>query len=458
MLTAARRASLPPDRRADYDLFRRLTNVNLPLQQTPMSAKVARLINRRLNGNALKQDDPRLSGIMISAAGNHGKTATVCSVTAAFEDTWLNLHQYLNPNAVEGTLDLHAPVVYVQTPVTASPKSLCHAILNFFGPPARSLTLPQLIRQVAASLHDHGVRALILGDINRLRMHRADDQDVLDLIRSLMSFQVTLVLTGVNIPGMGLLRQAKWDTGKRQWILPPLETTRVHGLEVTQTERRFEMVELDRFHYSTAAQIEAFTDHLRGIEVHLRLMKAKPGMLTAGTMPEYLFRPTSPRSPQPSPSSSRTCSTALDPAADPAASSEFFDNLSVLAAIISAAWPNLPELPAPAELLDAFNAHAEEQSALLPYGQRTPGRRSPTGWRALPNSAPATAALLAIATHCLHLPGPDLKKQLAELLGHVPGRHHADWGGIFDWTKTAHRSTSLRFEIHDALAGHFPPR
>ncbi|MEU9787570.1 hypothetical protein AB0H92_42590 [Streptomyces phaeochromogenes] len=162
--------------------------------------------------------------------------------------------------------------------------------LELLRPQPRQLTLPQLIRQVAASLRDHGVRALILDDINRLRMHRADDQDVLDLIRSLMSFQVTLILTGVNIPGMGLLREAKWDSRKRQWILPPLETTRVHGLEVTQTERRFEMVELDRFFYGTSRDIEAFTDHLRGIEVHLRLMNAKQGMLTTGTMPEYLFR------------------------------------------------------------------------------------------------------------------------------------------------------------------------
>ncbi|MFD6888812.1 hypothetical protein [Streptomyces sp. NPDC059957] len=105
-----------------------------------------------------------------------------------------------------------------------------------------------------------------------------------------MSLQVTLILTGVNIPGMGLLREARWDSKKRQWILPPLESTRVHGLEVTQTERRFEMVEMDRFRYGTSGEIEAFTDHLRGIENHMRLMNARPGALTGGTMPEYLFR------------------------------------------------------------------------------------------------------------------------------------------------------------------------
>ncbi|MFD9795820.1 AAA family ATPase [Streptomyces sp. NPDC059070] len=290
MLTPAQWRLVPQDRRTDFDLFRRLTNVNLPIQDTPMSAKVSRLIHRRLLGNALKQDDPTLSGIMVSGSGNHGKTATVCSVGAFFEDMWLDLHQQLNPTAIEGTIDLHAPVVYVQTPVTATPKSLCQTILAFFGAASKGLTLPQLIRQVSQSLQDHGVRALIIDDINRLRMHRSDDQDVLDLIRSLMSFQVTLILTGVNIPGLGLLREAKWDPHKRQWKMPPLETTRVHGLEVTQTERRFEMVELGTFGYSTDREMQDFLDHLQGIEDHLRLHKAFPGMLTEGLMPGYLYR------------------------------------------------------------------------------------------------------------------------------------------------------------------------
>ncbi|WP_380286432.1 hypothetical protein [Kitasatospora purpeofusca] len=73
-------------------------------------------------------------------------------------------------------------------------------------------------------------------------------------------------------------------------MLPPLESARVHGLEVTQTERRFEMVELDHFRYDTPQAIQDFTDHLQGIENHLRLLKSKTGMLTSGNMPEYLMR------------------------------------------------------------------------------------------------------------------------------------------------------------------------
>ncbi|MYT19819.1 AAA family ATPase [Streptomyces sp. SID7760] len=291
-LSAAQWRTLPLRRRDDYDTYRQMTNVNLPLQQTPMAQKVSRLIDRRLSANTRKKGDPTLAGVMVSGWGQHGKTATVCRVVAAFEDRWLQLHNSVNPASIPGTVDFHSPIAYVQAPVTAKPKSTCITILNFFKAPSGGLSLPQLVRQVAESLRDHGVKVLIIDDINRLRMHRADDQDVLDLIRAFMGLDVTLILTGVNIPGTGLLREARWHAKQRSWVMPPLESTRVHGLEVTQTERRFELVELDRFRTTTPAGIQAFVNHLRGIEEHLRLLNARPGMLTEGTMPEYLMRRT----------------------------------------------------------------------------------------------------------------------------------------------------------------------
>jgi len=50
---------------------------------------------------------------------------------------------------VPGTRDLHAPVAYVQTPVTAKPKSTCKAILGFYGADTKNMDLPDLVRQVA---------------------------------------------------------------------------------------------------------------------------------------------------------------------------------------------------------------------------------------------------------------------------------------------------------------------
>ncbi|WP_446045778.1 AAA family ATPase [Streptomyces olivaceus] len=282
--------ALGPHGRSLYDLHRTATHVNLPLQETPMSLKVSRLVNRRLRNNALKQKPATRAGVMVTGWGYQGKTETVCEVAASFEDAWLEMHHHLNPAAVEGTWDLHAPVAYVQTPVTAKPKSTCQAILEFFGTPTRNRTLPELIAEVSQSLSDHGVKALILDDITRLRMHRADDQDTLDLIRAFMSMNVTLVLIGVDIPGSGLLREARWDAKTRQWVMPPSAHARIHGFETTQTERRFDMVELERFRYDTDADVAAFHDHLDGMEQQLRLLKAERGMLTSGSMPEYLMR------------------------------------------------------------------------------------------------------------------------------------------------------------------------
>ena len=89
-----------------------------------------------------------------------------------------------------------------------------------------------------------------------------------------------------------LLREGRHDPGTGQRILPPSRHAEVHGLEATQTERRFDLIELDRFRYDTPPQITAWTRHLAGVEQQLRLMDAAPGMLTGGTMPEYLYRRT----------------------------------------------------------------------------------------------------------------------------------------------------------------------
>ncbi len=128
---------------------------------------------------------------MISGGGYQGKTETTCEVAASFEDQWLDLHRHLNPAAVSGTRDLHAPVAYVQTPVTATPKSTCQAILDFYGADHKKMTLPQLVHAVRTSLRDHGTRVLLLDDVTRLKMHRADivelTDSAIDGVRMLLS-------------------------------------------------------------------------------------------------------------------------------------------------------------------------------------------------------------------------------------------------------------------------------
>ena len=257
-----------------------------------MSQAVATLVRGRIDSNALKRKPTTRAGVIVTGGGNQGKTETVCAIAAAFETDWRMLHAHIHPDALAGVRDRWAPVAYAQTPVTAKPKSLCKAILNFYGAPTKGMDLPNLVAQVAASLTDHGTKVLILDDISGLRMHRADDQDVLDLLRAFMSMHVTLVLIGVDVPGSGLLHEGRPGGHLGQRLLPGLPPAQVRGLEATQTQRRFDLIELGPFRYDTTAQITAWTQHLAGIETQLRLMNAAPGMLTGATMPEYLFRRT----------------------------------------------------------------------------------------------------------------------------------------------------------------------
>ena len=245
-LTAKQYQMMSPRRRALHDLHRAATHANLTFQETPMSSSVTRLLGARITGNALKRQPTTRAGVLINGGGYQGKTETACEVAASFEDTWLDLHHQLNPDAMPGTRDLHAPVAYVQTPVTATPKSVCAAVLDFYGADHNKMTLPHLVHLVRTSLHEHGTKVLILDDITRLKMHREADQDALDLIRSLMSMHVTLVLIGVGIPASGLLREGQRDARTGVLLGPPIHRAQSRNDEAaTQTERRFDLVSLN---------------------------------------------------------------------------------------------------------------------------------------------------------------------------------------------------------------------
>jgi hypothetical protein len=242
----------------------------------------------RLQNNAVKFTPGTRDGLMISGGGFQGKTETACWAAAAFEDLWHGIYRQLLPGHTLGTRDLFVPVAYCRLPVRATPKALCKTILDVYGDPHPS-TLDDLVRSVRDAVRDHSTTALLIDDITRLRLHRGDDQDTLDLIRELMDLNVTLVLIGVDIPGSGLLRGARADPRTSQWAFPGSSH---HDATATQTERRFDLVDLDPFDYSTPAGITAFLEHLAGIEDQLRLLRSADGMLTAGGMPEYLFRRT----------------------------------------------------------------------------------------------------------------------------------------------------------------------
>jgi AAA domain-containing protein len=274
--------------RALHDLHRTATHVNLRLQETPMSRKVSDLMRGRLQNNAVKFTPGTRDGLMISGGGFQGKTETACWAAAEFEDLWRGIYRQLMPGQAPGARDLFVPVAYCRLPVRATPKALCKTILDVYGDP-HPATLHDLVRSVRDAVRDHATTALLIDDATRLRLHRGDDQDTLDLIRELMDLNVTLVLIGVDIPGSGLLRGARADPRTGQWAFPGGSH---QDAAATQTGRRFDLADLEPFDYSTPAGITAFLEHLAGIEDQLRLLRSFDGMLTAGSMPEYLFRRT----------------------------------------------------------------------------------------------------------------------------------------------------------------------
>lgn len=76
-------------------------------------------------------------------------------------------------------------------------------------------------------------------------------------------------------------------------VLSPTKRGKSYNDEAaTQTERRFDVINLNPFHYDTPHGIAVWGRHLAGVEDQMRLFRAAPGMLIDGTMPEYLFRRT----------------------------------------------------------------------------------------------------------------------------------------------------------------------
>lgn len=292
-LSLAEVSALPPRRKALHNLHRTATHRNMRLLETPMSAAVAATLSTRLQSNAVSFMPGTRDGLMISGGGFQGKTETACDAAAGFEDLWRDVLVQFVPDGIPGLRDVFVPVAYCRLPVKATPKGMCKTILDIYGDP-HPPTLDDLIRSVRNAIRDHGTTALLVDDITRLRLHREDDQDTFDLIRELMDLNVTLVLIGVDIQHSALLRSAWFDARTGQWVIPDKQpTTKGHDQAVaTQSERRFDIIDLDPFNYTSDAGISAFMAHLSGIEDQLRLLRSTPGMLTTGAMPEYLFRRT----------------------------------------------------------------------------------------------------------------------------------------------------------------------
>ncbi|WP_405987351.1 AAA family ATPase [Streptomyces sp. NBC_00872] len=184
----------------------------------------------RLENTGVKFMPGTRDGLMVNGGGFQGKTETACSAAAIFEDLRRIVHRQVLPDQLQlhGTRDVFVPVAYCRLPVRATSKALCKTILDIYGDP-HPKNLDDLIHSVRDAVRDHNTTALLIEDVNRLRLHCGDDEDTLDLIRELMGQNMTLVLIGVDFTHSGLLRGAYIDSRTKQWIFPDVKRGKSHN-------------------------------------------------------------------------------------------------------------------------------------------------------------------------------------------------------------------------------------
>lgn len=275
-LTRAQYEALTRPERRYHDIVRGAWHANLPKLETAMAATVRDELDMTLQVNLMKRDSGVRRGVIVSANSGHGKTTLILEILADHQDLIADL--YKRSNSRPRIRDRHIPVVAVTCPGRATISKLCHRILDFYGMPYRrggsADTEGVLADKVRRCLDACGTKVLFIDEISRLNMKREDAQITFDFIRDLQNSSATLVLAGVDIESTGLLTEGLY--------------LKEDGDLKTQTEARFTRLPLPAFTYDTTPGIQAWVNHLHGIEQQIMLLDKRDGMLS-DDLAEWLF-------------------------------------------------------------------------------------------------------------------------------------------------------------------------
>ncbi|NEK86953.1 AAA family ATPase [Blastococcus saxobsidens] len=276
LLTRSAYEGLASRQRALYNLARKVAVSNLPKPDTPMAAAIREQIETTLSTNTLNADPGVRPGLFISAEGGLGKSTLMREVAASFDEETRQMADIFP--GMFGNLDRWIPVIWINVPPKVSIGALCRKILNFYGEVPRGIrTEAQLTDRVHTLIRDCGTRLVVLDDITRVKMHREADQDAADWIRGLQETSATVIGIGVDVEGCGLLYEGRAGTKQKRLL--------------TQTRRRFSVLNLDPFTYDSAEEITEWVAHLAAVEQDLPLLDKTPGMLSED-LPEFLFAQT----------------------------------------------------------------------------------------------------------------------------------------------------------------------
>lgn len=266
LLDRAEYGALSTEDAEDYDDVRRDAMANLPKFGTPMGEAVADEIRTTLTANTRNLDPGVRAGIFVSATSSLGKSTLVTEVAVEF-DRWMRGQREKRPQRY-ATYTEWVPVVWIGVPANVTISNLCRRVIGFYGEEgtlrART-TESTLVTRVQALARDCGTKLIVLDDITRLRMHREQDQNAADWLRSFMETSVSIIAVGVDVRNSGLLSEGNVAARERNLA--------------TQTRRRFKVLDLESFHLSEKGQA-AWFEHLKQVESVLPLLDRRPGLLT----------------------------------------------------------------------------------------------------------------------------------------------------------------------------------
>ena len=260
LLTRAELADLSTEDREDYDEARMVWNANLPTVKTQQLAAAFDVIDQVMASN--RRDADRLRGsVVIDAAPGLGKTTIA---TRYARDFHRRAYRRLGPKTAAGSQRL--PVAFVPLSAGITLKGLNQKILAFYGHPAANRASSTRLGALAVDcVNECETQLVVIDDLHFIDFRHRNGQEVSNHLKGLANeMAVTFIYVGVR------LREKRFfDEG-------------ILGSDAAyaQTSRRATRCEVAPFGIGTTAGMRAWIELLAAIEAHLKLVDARPKMLT----------------------------------------------------------------------------------------------------------------------------------------------------------------------------------
>ena len=251
LLTRAELAALSVEDREDYDEARMVWNANLPTVKTQQLVMAS---NRR--------DADRLRGsVVIDASPGLGKTTIATRYARDF-----HRRTYRRLGAKTGSGSQRLLVAFVPLSAGITLKGLNQKILAFYGHPAANRASSTRLGALAVDcVNECETQLIVIDDLHFIDFRHRNGQEVSNHLKGLANeMPVTFIYVGVR------LREKRFfDEG-------------ILGCDAVyaQTSPGATQCEVAPFGIGTTAGLRAWTELRAAIETHLKLVDARPRMLT----------------------------------------------------------------------------------------------------------------------------------------------------------------------------------